>query len=94
MVAKALRTLVATSPEGYVASCAAVRDADARAEIAAIRAPTLVVAGSSDPATPPADGHLLKEGIAGAQYVELQASHLSNLEAPEAFNTELARFLS
>lgn len=93
VVASALRTLAATSPEGYVASCAAVRDADERGEIGRVRAPTLVVAGSRDPATTPADGRLLAERIAGARYVELPASHLSNLEAPERFNAELARFL-
>jgi len=93
VVASALRTLAATSPEGYVASCAAVRDADERGEIGRVRAPTLVLAGSRDPAITPADGRLLAERIAGAQYVELPASHLSNLEAPERFNAELARFL-
>jgi 3-oxoadipate enol-lactonase len=93
VVAAALRTLAATPAEGYVACCAAIRDADASGDLGTIRAPTLVVAGSSDPATTPADGRLLAEGIAGAKYVELPASHLSNLEAFERFNAELVRFL-
>jgi 3-oxoadipate enol-lactonase len=33
------------------------------------------------------------EKVAGARYVELDASHLSNLEAADAFTAELTRFL-
>lgn len=94
VVAGARRTLEATSPEGYAASCAAVRDADARSELGAIRAPTLVIAGSRDPATPAADGRALAGSIPGAAFVELPASHLSNLEASASFNAELVRFLA
>ena len=61
VVAAALRTLADTPVEGYVACCAAVREADASGELGAITAPTLVVAGSHDPATTPADGRLLAE---------------------------------
>jgi len=93
VVASALRTLAATPTEGYVACCVAIRDADASGELGAISTPTLVVAGSSDPATTAADGRSLAERITGAEFVELKASHLSNLEAPERFNAELARFL-
>lgn len=92
--AAAQRMLESAPPEGYAACCAAIRDADLSAEVAAIRAPTLVVAGSQDPATPPAEVHLLADAITGAQYVELPASHLSNLEAPEAFTAALTRFLT
>lgn len=93
VVASALRMLAATSAEGYAASCAAVRDADETGDLQAIRVPTLVVAGSHDPATPPAEGRSLAARIAGARYVELPASHLSNLEVPERWNAEIAPFL-
>jgi len=94
VVASALAMLESAPPEGYVACCEALRDADLRSEIAAIRAPTLVIAGSEDPATPPAEGRFLADRIAGAEYVELPTSHLSNLAAPDLFNAELARFLA
>jgi 3-oxoadipate enol-lactonase len=81
-------------PEGYAACCAAVRDFDQREGVATIRVPTLVITGSHDPATPPADGRFLAEHIPGAQYLELNASHLSNVEAPEQFTAEIVRFLS
>lgn len=94
VLASARAMLESAPPEGYVACCEALRDADLRNEIEAIRARTLVIAGSEDPATPPAEGRFLADRIAGAQYVELSTSHLSNLAAPDLFNAELARFLA
>jgi 3-oxoadipate enol-lactonase len=79
--------------EGYIANCAAIRDFDAREAIAAIRVPTLVIAGTYDTSTSPADGRFLAERITGARFVELNAAHLSNIEAREPFNAELAGFL-
>jgi 3-oxoadipate enol-lactonase len=80
-------------PDGYVANCAAIRDFDAREAIAAILVPTLVIAGTHDAATTPADGHYLADRIADARYVELNAAHLSNIENRDRFNTELSAFL-
>jgi len=91
-VARARERLLLTPTELYVACCEAVRDWDARAEVAAIRAPTLVVAGAHDPITPPADGHFLAEQI-GAQLVLLDAAHLANIEAAGAFTAAVADFL-
>jgi 3-oxoadipate enol-lactonase len=82
-----------TSPEGYAANCAAIRDFDARETIAAIPIPTLVISGAHDAATTPADGRYLAHQIGGARYVELNAAHLSNIEAPDRFNAELNAFL-
>ena len=73
---------------------AAVRDMDQRDEVARIAAPTLVIAGTHDAATPPADGRFLAERIPGARIVELDAAHLSNIEAAPAFNAALASFLA
>ena len=93
-VATARSMLERTPPEGYVACCAAIRDSDQSAEIASIQAPTLVIAGRHDPATPPADGRALADAMAGARYVELEASHLSNVEAAPQFTAELTAFLT
>ena len=92
-VAAALRMLEESPPEGYAANCAAIRDADLREEVAAIRAPTLVIMGAKDPATPPALGRGLAGTIPGAKYVELEGSHIINVEAPAAFNAALVGFL-
>lgn len=88
------RMLVATSPEGYVGCCAAIRDADLRDVLSRIQARTLVIAGTHDAATPPADGRFLAEHIQGARSVELAAAHLSNIEAAERFTAEVVAFLS
>jgi 3-oxoadipate enol-lactonase len=86
--------LAATPPEGYAACCAAIRDADLWPGIANIRAPALVIAGTHDAATPPADGRKMAEQIAHARYVELDAAHISNVEAAARFGAELIAFLA
>jgi 3-oxoadipate enol-lactonase len=82
------------SREGYAASCAAVRDTDLRRALARIRSPTLVIAGTDDLSTPPADAQFTAGQIAGARYVELQAPHLSNVQAASAFTETVVQFLS
>jgi 3-oxoadipate enol-lactonase len=86
-VETARHALLATSPDGYIACVAALRDMDLRVELGSIRSHTLVIAGHLDPATPPEMGRTIAEAIDGARFIELLASHLSNIEAPEAFNT-------
>ncbi len=92
-VAGTLRMLEEGNPEGYAAGCAAVRDFDYRANLSKIRVPTLVISGTHDPATPPADGHFLADNIPGARYAELSAAHLSNIEDSDRFTKELSAFL-
>ena len=91
--AQVLSMLEGCDPAGYAATCAAVRDADFRQKLGAVRIPTLVIAGTHDAATPPADGRALSELISGAKYSELPAAHLSNIEASEDFNREVLAFL-
>jgi 3-oxoadipate enol-lactonase len=88
------RMLLATDCTGYVAGCAAVRDADLRDSVASVRVPTLVITGALDSASPPSDGRWLAERIAGANHVELQTAHLCNIEAESAFNHSVVDFLS
>jgi 3-oxoadipate enol-lactonase len=93
-VARTREMLLGTPADGYVASCAAVRDMDQRESAAHIAVPTLVIAGTHDVATPPADGRFLAEKIKGARFVKLPAAHLSNIEAAPAFTRALTEFLS
>jgi 3-oxoadipate enol-lactonase len=92
-VARAEAMLLACRPEGYASCCAALRDADLRADLARITAPTLVICGRHDEATPPAQSEALVSAIAGAQLVALDAAHLSCIEQADLFNAELSRFL-
>jgi len=93
-IARTRAMLVATSPQGYIASCAAVRDMNQRESIRAIRHPTLVIAGTHDVVTSPTEGRKMTEAIAGARYVELDAAHISNIEAAARFTAELSGFLA
>lgn len=88
------QTLLRLSPAGYIACCEAIRDVDQRESIATISVPTLVVAGTHDLPTPPADGRFLAERIPGARYAELDAAHLSNIEASQAFTDAVLKFLT
>ena len=92
-VAKVRQMLLETSPAGYAACCAAIRDMDQRESVKGIAKPTLVIAGSTDPATPPADGKLIAGSIGGAQYLELEAAHLSNRECVEEFGSAVKGFM-
>lgn len=87
------RMLTGTSAEGYVANCAAVRDADLRGLLPGVQAPVLVIAGEQDLATTAAQGQEVARAIPGAEYLELAAAHLSNWELPEAFGNAVIGFL-
>jgi 3-oxoadipate enol-lactonase len=92
-VARLVDALRAQDPRGYAACCDALARADLRDSVAVIAAPTLVVAGEHDPVTTVDDGRRLCERIARAQLVTVPASHISNIEAAEAFTHALRRFL-
>ncbi|MFH8407773.1 3-oxoadipate enol-lactonase [Streptomyces sp. NPDC018019] len=75
-----LRTV---APEGYAACCDALATYDLRGELGRIGAPTLVIAGRDDPATPPAHARELADGIPAASLTELAgAAHLATAERP------------
>jgi len=94
VVARIRQTLVTTPPSGYIACCEALREADLRNEIAAIRSPVLVVTGTHDLSTPPALGEFVRTRVEGAQLVELPCAHISNVEQADAFNRAMLDFLS
>src|SRR4029077_7538901 len=58
-----------------------------------IKAPTLVVAGKYDPATPPEANEYIKNHIPGARYTVLEAAHLSNAEQADAYTNAVLGFL-
>lgn len=85
--------LAHTSPEGYAANCAAVRDADYREQLGRIQVPTLVVAGTADVVTTPEHGRFMHSRIVNATYAEFPAAHLSNVEIGAAFTARVLDFL-
>ncbi|MFY9746903.1 MAG: 3-oxoadipate enol-lactonase [Acidobacteriaceae bacterium] len=92
-VTRLTHLLASSSEEGYIASCAALGDADLIANLSDIHAPALIVAGACDLVTTPADGRRLQQGIAGARYVELPGAHLCAAELPDPFSSAVREFL-
>jgi len=86
-----LRDMVASTPaDGYAACCDAIRELDLRADLASITAPTVVVAGSDDPSTPPVHLQAIAAGIAGARLLEVpQCAHMATIDQPDAVTTAL-----
>jgi 3-oxoadipate enol-lactonase / 4-carboxymuconolactone decarboxylase len=85
---------LANNPQGYAACCEAIRDMDLRASNAALRQPTLIVAGADDPATPVAMMEDIRTRVPQAELVVLpQAAHILAVERSEALNRHLAAFL-
>jgi 3-oxoadipate enol-lactonase len=63
--------------------------------LAAITVPTLVIGAGRDPIIPLEESRTMQRAIPGATLLELpEAGHLSNLEAPGAFDAALAEFLA
>lgn len=89
-----VRELVQHTPQpGYLACCAVLRDTDLRGDLAHIQTPCLIIAGTHDAPTPPADGRALHSGLPHAAYAELDASHLSAWEQPDEFAGLVRNFL-
>ena len=84
--------LLTQAPRGYAAACRAIRDMDQREEVSRIAAPTLIIGGSKDPATPVEHSSLLHARISGSRFKLLDAAHLSNVERPTEFCTAILEF--
>lgn len=67
---------------------------DSTALLSGITCPVLILVGSDDALTPPAEAEKMRDQIPGAKLrVISEAGHLSNLEQPDAFNSAIADFL-
>jgi len=93
VIARMKNMFVATDPKGYIACCEAIRDMDFRKSNSRISAPTLVIVGAQDAATPPAAGEAIAQQIKGAKLVSLDAAHISNMEQPKAYAEAVLNFL-
>ena len=94
LMARIRRGLTGTSDEGYASCCEALAAMDLRPQLAAISAPTLVIAAADDPATPPDHGRVIADGITGARFeLVTQAAHLSNIERADEVTSLIAQFI-
>jgi pimeloyl-ACP methyl ester carboxylesterase len=81
--------------EGYAGCCCAIRDMALLDRVAKITAPTLIVGGTLDVATP-FEGHgaEIQKRMQQAQVRMMPAAHIAPVEMPDAFATILRDFLS
>lgn len=94
-VVETVRTgMLAQSVDGYCGCGAAIRDMALMERLSAIVAPTLVVTGAQDLATPYAGhGEKIVQALPGARHVEIGGAHLPSLEAPAALAGAVCDFL-
>ena len=86
--------LEGVDPEGYAGCCEAIAAMDLRASLPSITAPTLVIAGAEDPATPPWHSAVIARGIGNAQLAVIRGgAHLANLSAPGEITAALRAHL-
>ncbi len=94
VVASFIAELERADPVGYAGCCHAIAAMDLRADLGSITAPTLVISGADDPATPPGHGATIAAGIPGARHVIIPAAaHLANVCSPDLVTTALADHL-
>ncbi len=86
--------LTRTPQEGYLGTCAALRDTDLSDSTAQLRLPTLWLCGSEDGATPPELVRAGANSLANSQFALIDgAGHLPCIEEPEAVTEEILAFL-
>jgi 3-oxoadipate enol-lactonase len=82
-------------PEGYAGCCDAIAAMDLRPVLALVTAPTLVIAGAEDPATPPWHGAVIASSIPGARLRVIRgAAHLANVSAAAEVTAALLAHLA
>ncbi|MEU8146358.1 4-carboxymuconolactone decarboxylase [Nonomuraea sp. NPDC048901] len=80
--------------ESYAACCTAIASCDLTGRLAAITAPTLIVAGADDPATPLDQALTLAQGIPGALLrVVPGAAHLASVERADTVTSAIVGHL-
>ncbi|MER5268790.1 3-oxoadipate enol-lactonase [Actinosynnema sp. NPDC002837] len=79
--------------EGYAACCEALAAMDLRSVLPVIEAPTVVVAGADDEATPPDWGRFIADSVPGASFHVVPGAHLANVEAADEVSAILEAHL-
>lgn len=94
-IAPVREAFVAIDPEGYARACEAIAAFDLREALPGIDAPTLILAGADDPATPVAQMEEIRARIPDAELVVIpRAAHLLAAERPDVVASHLTAFLA
>ncbi|AIJ21906.1 alpha/beta fold hydrolase [Amycolatopsis methanolica] len=93
-VERVSRLFVATNSAAHAAACRALGSYEDSARLGAITAPTLVLVGEDDYATPPSMAEALHRGIADSKlHVFRGTRHLSLIESPQAQELTVEHFI-
>ena len=94
IVKKSVDTFLANDPQTYAETCRMLGACNLTAALPRIKAPTAIVVGEEDYATPVAMAETLHRGIAGSSLTILKnARHLTVLENPERIAAELRKLI-
>jgi 3-oxoadipate enol-lactonase len=90
------RTMIESiPPAGYAGCCAVIEHMDLVPVLGRITAPTLVIAGTDDPSTPPEHGEQIAAGVPGARLVVLPGvAHMAIVQQPDAVTGLVADHLA
>jgi 3-oxoadipate enol-lactonase len=91
-----LRAMLAQAPpDGYAACCGAIARMDLRGTLESIQAPTLVISGAEDLATPPEQQASIARAIPVARHETVApAAHLAAVEQSETVNRLILEHLT
>ncbi|HYD08140.1 MAG TPA: 3-oxoadipate enol-lactonase, partial [Reyranella sp.] len=79
--------------EGYIGTCATLRDTDLSETTRTLRQPTLCLAGAEDTSTPPASVKAMSALIPGATFeIVADAGHLPCIERPDFIAARITAF--
>ncbi len=85
--------VAANDPEGYAALALVVADLDVSDILGQIAAPVLLIAGGTDPVSPPEANQAIVERLADAHYVSIpECGHIIPLERPRELLDTLTPF--
>lgn len=85
----------ATPTAGYIGCCHAIPSINVTDKLGAIKCPVLIIVGEQDVGTPVAMSEAIHKAVPGSELVVIpNASHLSNIEQPGAFDSALSKFLA
>jgi len=94
-IEKVAAMIRSTPPLGYAGCCEALPKIDTTARLDQIKCPIVIIVGEQDAGTPVALSQAMHAAAPGSELVIIpEASHLSNVEQPEAFGKALTGFLS
>jgi 3-oxoadipate enol-lactonase len=86
--------LIRTSADGYMGTCAALRDGDYRERVTTLHTPALVLCGAADQATPPDLNRALAAALPNSRFALIKnAGHLPCIEQPVAMAQVIETFL-